>query len=170
MKRHEQSGVSLKHTFVVAFSLMLGGILIWVIQLARSGDPIGYIILTGLGVILVLPVVGLVLYMLMGAVSKLQQSQGAHLDDVKTIYETQRVLRAQNQELARLLLQMQNNPALRHSAGQALLSGQVSATSVPLAPGQVITPEGFVIDGAAFDTLTDEESLSIPASGRGPSD
>ncbi len=164
MNRDEQSYISLKHTFVFAFSLVLGGVLIWIIQLARGGDPIGYVILTGLGVILVLPVVGLVLYMLIGAISKLQQNQVTHLDDVKTIYETQRVLRAQNQELARLLLQIQNNPALRLGSGQAhnseqtLLPGQVSSTPVPLGPGQMITPEGFVIDGAAFDTLTDQEN------------
>ncbi len=162
MKRHEQSRVNVKHTFAFAFALMLGGILIWIIQLARGGDPIGYVILTGLGVILVLPVVGLVLYMLIEAISKLQQSQVTHLDDVKTIYETQRVLRAQNQELARLLLQMQNNPVLL--PGQTCtersrnIGSQETPSPVSLAPGQVITPEGFVIDGAAFDTLTDEKN------------
>ncbi len=154
MKRHEQPGISLKHTFVVAFSLVLGSILIWIIQLARGGDPIGYVILTGLGVILVLQVVGVVLAMLLGAISKLQQNQVTHIDDVKTIYETQRGLRAQDQELARLRLQMQNNPML--SSGQ--VGSQESPSPVPLAPGQVITPEGFVIDGAAFSTLTDEEN------------
>ncbi|MCP4995917.1 MAG: hypothetical protein GY934_19390 [Gammaproteobacteria bacterium] len=154
MKQQEPASLNLKHSLGVSVSLVLGGILIWVIQLARGGEPIGYVILTGLGVILVLPVVGLVLYLLIGAIGKLQRGQST--DDVKTIYETQRVLRAQNQELARLLLQMQNNPGLHNSdSGQ---DSPNSPTLLPLlSPGQVITPEGFVIDGAAFDTLTDEE-------------
>ncbi len=153
MKQQKPAGISIKHTLVVALSLVLGGILIWIIQLARGGEPIGYIILTGLGVILILPVVGWVLYLLIGAIGKLQHGQST--DDVKTIYETQRVLRAQNQELARLLLQIQNNPALRNSSAP---DGSQEIASLPLlGPGQVITPEGFVINGAAFDALTDEE-------------
>ncbi len=155
MKQQEPVRVSLKHTLGFALALVLGGILIWIIQLARGGEPIGYVILTGLGVILVLPVVGLVLYLLIGAIGKLRRGQSS--DDVKTIYETQRVLRAQNQELARLLLQMQNNPALRDGPEQALVPAQEGHSTPLLAPGQVITPEGFVIDGAAFDILTDED-------------
>ena len=83
MKPQEPASLNLKHTLGVSISLVLGGILIWVIQLARSGEPIGYVILTGLGVILVLPVVGLVLYLLIGAIGKLQRGQST--DDVKTI-------------------------------------------------------------------------------------
>ncbi|MCP4407054.1 MAG: hypothetical protein GY807_04710, partial [Gammaproteobacteria bacterium] len=88
-----QTGINIKHTFVVAMALVIGGVIIWVIQLARNGDPIGYIILTGTGVLLALPVVGLVLYMLIIALGKMQQNGGMHLDDIKTMRESQRVLR-----------------------------------------------------------------------------
>ena len=138
--------VSAKHTFAVVLALMIGGLLAWVIQLARQGDPIGYIILTGLGVLVSVPVVGGVLYMLMIALGKIMQPRPT-THEMKTVYETHRVLEAQNRELARLLIQMQRRPALLANPKQP---------AVELGPGQVMTPEGFVIDGTAFDTLEDE--------------
>ncbi len=151
-----QTGINIKHTFVVAMALVIGGVIIWVIQLARNGDPIGYIILTGTGVLLALPVVGLVLYMLIIALGKMQQNGGMHIDDIKTIRESQRVLRDQNRELARLLLQVQNNPMLMSGpqSGQ-----QEQPAQVTLGPGQVMTPEGFVIDGTAFNVLDEDEEI-----------
>ena len=150
----ERTGLNIKHTFVVAMAVVMGGVIIWVIQLARNGDPIGYIILTGAGVLLALPVVGLVLYMLIIAIGKMQHNVGMNIDDIKTMRESHRVLKDQNRELARLLLQMQKNPTLLlpEQAEQ-----QQSPMGVTLLPGQVMTPEGFVIDGTAFSTLDDEE-------------
>ncbi len=151
-----QPGINLKHVFVVSLALVVGGVIIWVIQLARNGDPIGYIILTGAGVLLALPVVGLVLYMLIIALGKMQQNGGIHLDDIKTMRESQRVLRDQNRELARLLLQVQNNPRLMSGpqGGQ-----QEQPAQMTLGPGQVMTPEGFVIDGTVFNMLDEDEEI-----------
>ena len=66
---------------------------------------------------------------------------------MKTIYETHRRLEAQNREMARLLTQIQRNPDLLTNPGQP---------SVELGPGHVLTSDGFVIDGTAFDALEDE--------------
>jgi uncharacterized protein (DUF58 family) len=148
MEHKEPSRISAKHTLAVMAALIGGGVLIWIIQLARQGDPIGYIILTGLGVLASLPVVGGVLYMLIVAAGSLRAVPGpATSQELKTVYETHRVLEAQNRELARMLTQLQRNPALLTSPEQAV---------VELSPGQFRTSEGFIIDGAAFDTLENE--------------
>ena len=138
--------LSAKHTLAVMLALIGGGLLVWIIQLARQGDPIGYIILTGLGVLASLPVVGGVLYLLIVAIGKTMQGRPSG-QELKTVYETHRVLEAQNRELARMLTQLQRNPALLTSPEQSTFD---------LGPGQVRTPEGFIIDGTAFDTLEDE--------------
>lgn len=136
-----------KHTLVIALVLALSGILIWIIQLARQGDPVGYIILTGLGMLLALPVTGAVLALLLRSLGRLQPPPR---DDLKSIHEAHRVLRDQNRYLTQLLAQAQKNPAL-------LAGGGVDAAP-SLGPGQVRTPEGFIIDGAAFDVLDDDEA------------
>ena len=146
MEQKQSNRISVKHTLAVMAALIGGGVLIWIIQLARQGDPIGYIILTGLGVLASLPVVGGVLYMLIVAVGKTMQGRPSG-QELKTVYETHRVLEAQNRELARMLTQLQRNPALLTSPEQPTFD---------LGPGQVRTPEGFIIDGTAFDTLEDE--------------
>jgi hypothetical protein len=146
MDRKQSNRLSAKHTLAVMLALIGGGLLVWIIQLARQGDPIGYIILTGLGVLASLPVVGGVLYLLIVAVGKTMQGRPSG-QELKTVYETHRVLEAQNRELARMLTQLQRNPAL--------LTGPEQPT-FDLGPGQVRTPEGFIIDGTAFDTLEDE--------------
>ena len=138
--------LSAKHTLAVMLALIGGGLLVWIIQLARQGDPIGYIILTGLGVLASMPVMGVVLYMLIIAIGKTIQP-GGNRQEMKTIYETHRILEAQNREMARLLSQLQRNPDLLANPGQP---------SVELGPGHVLTSDGFVIDGTAFDTLEDE--------------
>ena len=138
--------LSAKHTLAVMLVLIGGGLLVWIIQLARQGDPVGYIILTGLGVLASLPVVGGVLYLLIVAVGKTMQGRPSG-QELKTVYETHRVLEAQNRELARMLTQLQRNPALLTSPEQSPFD---------LGPGQVRTPEGVIIDGTAFDTLEDE--------------
>ena len=86
------------------------------------------------------------LYILIIAIGKITQVR-PYPNEMKTVYETHRVLEAQNREMARLLTQMQRNPALLANPDQP---------PVELGPGQVMTPEGFVIDGTAFDTLEDE--------------
>jgi hypothetical protein len=139
--------VSARHTLAVMITLVSGGLLIWIIQLARQGDPVGYIILTGLGMLASLPVVGGVLYMLIVAIGKVLQARSAP-SELKTVYDTHRVLEAQNRELARTLNQLQRNPTLLANPDQTAV--------VELRPGQVRTPEGFVIDGTAFDALEDE--------------
>lgn len=146
MNQKPAGGLRAKHTFVIALVLVGGGLLVWMIQLARQGDAIGYIILTGLGVLLSLLVVGLVLYILIMAIGKTTQIR-SYPNEMKTIYETHRVLEAQNREMARLLAQMQRNPTLL---------ADPEKLPVELGPGQVLTPEGFVIDGTAFDTLEEE--------------
>ena len=146
MDQKQSNRLSAKHTLAVMLALIGGGLLIWIIQLARQGDPIGYIILTGLGVLASLPVVGGVLYMLIVAVGKTMQGRPSG-QELKTVYDTHRVLEARNRELARMLTQLQRNPALLTSPEQPTFD---------LGPGQVRTPEGFIIDGTAFDTLEDE--------------
>jgi hypothetical protein len=146
MDQKQSNRLSAKHTLAVMLALIGGGLLVWIIQLARQGDPIGYIILTGLGVLASLPVVGGVLYLLIVAIGKTMQGRPSG-HELKTVYETHRVLEAQNRELARMLTQLQRNPALLTSPEQPTFD---------LGPGQVRTPEGFIIDGTAFDTLEDE--------------
>ena len=146
MDPKQSNRLSAKHTLAVMLALIGGGLLVWIIQLARQGDPIGYIILTGLGVLASLPVVGGVLYLLIVAIGKTMQGRPSG-QELKTVYETHRVLEAQNRELARMLTQLQRNPALLTSPEQPTFD---------LGPGQVRTPEGFIIDGTAFDTLEDE--------------
>jgi len=141
-------GVRARTIFAVVLAVIIGGLLVWIIQLARQGDPIGYIILTGLGVLASMPVMGVVLYMLIMAIGTLRAMQpGGNRQEMKTIYETHRILEAQNREMARLLSQLQRNPDLFANPGQP---------AVELGPGHVLTSDGFVIDGTAFDTLEDE--------------
>jgi hypothetical protein len=153
---HTGQGVSAKHTLVVIVALVSSGLLVWIIQLARAGDPVGYIILTGLGVLLVLPIVGGVLALLINTIGKLQAPPSLPRDDLKAIREAHQVLRAQNQYLTQLLAQAQKNPALLAGA-QSGYSDTIE-TPLTLGPGQVRTPEGFVIDGTAFDTLDDDDN------------
>ena len=146
MDPNTDSGVRTRTIFAVVLAVIIGGLLVWIIQLARQGDPIGYIILTGLGVLTAIPIVGVVLYMLIIAIGNTMQPR-AYSHEMKTIYETHRVLEAQNREMARLLSQVRRNPDLLTSSGQP---------SVDLGPGHVLTSDGFVIDGTAFDALEDE--------------
>jgi hypothetical protein len=147
VNQRQSPRISARHTLAVMITLVSGGLLIWIIQLARQGDPVGYIILTGLGMLASLPVVGGVLYMLIVALGKVLQMRSWPAD-LKTVYNTHRVLEAQNRELARTLNQLQRNPTLLTTGDQPPV--------VELGPGQVRTPEGFVIDGTAFDALEDE--------------
>lgn len=146
MNPKPDGGVRARTIFAVVLAVIIGGLLVWIIQLARQGDPIGYIILTGLGVLASMPVMGVVLYMLIMAIGKTMQP-GGNRQEMKTIYETHRILEAQNREMARLLSQLQRNPDLFTNPGQP---------SVELGPGHVLTSDGFVIDGTAFDALEDE--------------
>jgi len=150
-------GVSPKHTLAIVGALLATGLLVWIIQLARSGDPIGYIILTGLGVLLAMPVTGGVVALLLHAVSKLTvPQQGRARDDLKAIREAHHVLRAQNQYLIDQLKQTQQN--------RTLLSGHETmpeAAPPALGPGQLQTADGFIIDGVAFDTLDDAQHFNL---------
>jgi hypothetical protein len=143
--------MSVKHTAMLSGMVLLTGLLVWIIQLARGGDPIGYIILTGIGVLLALPITGGVLALLISALGKLQpQAQPLSREDLKTIREAHNVLRVQNQYLTRLVNQAGQQPALL--AGP---NGLASETEPLLTPGQMRTADGFIIDGVAFDHLDD---------------
>ncbi len=164
---NKHNGVSAKHTFAITGALLVAGLLVWIIQLARAGDPIGYIILTGLGVLLALPVTGGVLAMLLHAAGKVTTSPNSPTrDDLKSIKEAHQLLQTQHQYLTRLLQQAQQNPALL-SGHTPLVAAEPSVP--PLAPGQLQTADGFIIDGVAFDTLDEthhpfdpEEEYDVP--------
>jgi hypothetical protein len=134
-------GVNPKHTFAVALAVVIGSLFIWIVQLARQGDPVGYIILTGTGVLLTLLVVGVVLRLLLAVSS--QSSGGPGRSDMKHVYDTQRVLAQQNRALADQLRRLQKS--------DPLLSAEPAGPD--LQPGQIMTADGYVIDSQAFDIL-----------------
>lgn len=135
-----------RYTFAITFTLVSGGLFVWIIQLARQGEPVGYIILTGLGMLLALLVCGIVLRLLLMAANR---PSSQPLSDLKTLYDTQRVLSQQNRALLDQLQQLQKQPSL--------LSGRTPRPhDLELEPGQMMTAEGFIIDGTAFDSLDDD--------------
>ncbi|HEX9923290.1 MAG TPA: hypothetical protein VGD99_11575, partial [Anaerolineae bacterium] len=126
-----------RYVFAITLALVSSGLLIWIIQLARQGEPVGYIILTGLGMLLALLVCGLVLRLLLMATNR---SSAQPLSDLKTIYDTQRVLSQQNRALLDQLRQIQKQPSL-------LGGHSPHPNNLELEPGQMMTAEGFIIDG-----------------------
>jgi multisubunit Na+/H+ antiporter MnhG subunit len=167
MDNNQRNGVSAKHTLSITGVLLGAGLLVWIIQLARAGDPVGYIILTGLGVLLALPVTGGVLAMLLHAAGKVTRPPNSPTrDDLKSIREAHQLLQTQHQYLTRLLQQAQQNPALLPGY---TLPVAAEPAAPPLAPGQLQTADGFIIDGVAFDTLDEtrhpfdpEEEYDVP--------
>jgi hypothetical protein len=113
-----------RYAFAITLALVSGGLFIWIIQLARQGEPVGYIILTGLGMLLALLVCGLVLRLLLMAANR---SSAQPLNDLKTIYKSSRPC-----------------------------SAAIHPNNLELEPGQMMTAEGFIIDGTAFDSLDED--------------
>ncbi len=138
----EKRGISAKHTFAVTLAVVIGSLFIWIVQLARQGDPVGYIILTGAGVLLSLLVVGVVLRLVLAGAN---QPPRQH-PEMKTVYDTQRVLAQQNRALLDQLDRLQKNGSLLPA----------ETGGVELQPGQMMTAEGYVIDSAAFEVLEEE--------------
>jgi hypothetical protein len=139
-------GFKARHVFAFSLALVGGGIIIWVIQLARQGDPVGYIILTGGGVLIALIVAGLVIGFVLrqASLADSRRSWRGQTGPLKEMYDSQRVLLQQNQALRRL------------AEGQLPAATQPGQPQNELQPGQLRTAEGYVIDGAAFDELDEE--------------
>ncbi len=74
-----------RHTFAAVAAVGVIGILIWIIELARRGDPVGYIILTGTGMMIFLVVIGLVLRLVITATNQSSRQP----NNLKTMYDTQ---------------------------------------------------------------------------------
>jgi hypothetical protein len=138
-------GFKARHVFALTLALVCGGIIIWIIHLARQGDPVGYIILTGGGVLILLIVAGLVIGFVLrqASLADSRRSLRGQTGPFKEMYDSQRVL-------------LQQNQALRRLAEGQLPATQMVQSQNELQPGQLRTAEGFVIDGAAFDELDEE--------------
>ncbi len=134
-----------RHTFAAILAVGVVGLFVWVIQLARQGDPVGYIILTGTGMLIFLLVTGIVFHLVMS----INQPPRHHSNNLKTIYDTQRVMDRQNRALADQLNQMQ-----KYSAPPAGQAGRHQ--DIELRPGQMMTASGYVIEDTAFDALDEE--------------
>lgn len=152
----------------VALILLVGmGLLAWIIQLARAGDPVGYITLTVLLMLITLLVVGLVLALLMLVFGRWVNRPRFDPGEWQSAHQTQKLMRAQLQDMQYLLLQMQNNPGLAQLASQARHNPALLAAGnewsqpagAPLEPGQLMTADGLIIDGARFDRLDAEREM-----------
>jgi len=145
MEHREKKGVRARHVFALVLALILGLTNIWIIQLARAGDPVGYILLTGEGVLATVLVVGLVIAFTIGQAAKMNNTPAAPRRDLKDLYDTTRLLNQQNKTLRQILEE------------QGMGGRQLAAPQTPLRPGQMLTADGMVIEGAAFDELDEEE-------------
>lgn len=141
---HREKGVRARHVFALALAIIVGLTNIWIIQLARAGDPVGYILLTGEGVLATVLVVGMVIAFTIGQTAKMNNTPPAPRRDLKDMYETTRLLNQQNKTLRQILEE------------QGLGDRQLVAPQTPLRPGQMMTADGMVIEGEAFDGLDEE--------------
>ena len=137
-----ESRLRARHIFALTLALGLVGVLVWVIQLARQNEPVGYIILTGAGILLALLVSGFVVGLVLRLVLSAQPRQA---DNLKTVREVQQLMAQQNRELLRQLQQQR----------AALPAG---APVDDLDPGQLVTREGYVIDSNLFAALDEEKN------------
>jgi len=137
-----KKGGGARYAFAVVLAITLG---LWIIQLARNGEAVGYIILTGEGILVTVLVVGLVIAF---ATKQAVIGNGSPPPrrDLKDLYDTTRLLNQQNKTLRQLLEEHGlDNPQLPASR------------QFPLQPGQMMTADGMVIEGEAFDNLDEEE-------------
>lgn len=145
MEHREKKGVRARHVFAFVLAIILGFTNIWIIQLAREGDPVGYLLLAGEGVLVTVLIVGLVIAFTIGQAAKMNNTPAAPRRDLKDLYETTRLLNQQNKTLRQILEE------------QGLGDRQLAAPQTPLRPGQMMTADGLVIEGEAFDGLDDDE-------------
>jgi hypothetical protein len=145
MEHSEKKGIRARHVFAFMLAVVMGLTNIWIIQLAREGDPVGYMILTFEGVLGTILVVGLVIAFVIGQTAKVNNISGPPRRDLKDLYDTTRLLNQQNKTLRQILEE------------QGLGAPQLMAPQTPLRPGQMMTADGMVIEGQVFDALDDEE-------------
>ena len=140
-----KKGGGARYAFAVVLAITLGLAQIWIIQLARNGEAVGYIILTGEGILVTVLVVGLVIaFATKQAV--ISNASPPPRRELKDMYDTTRLLNQQNKTLRQLLEE------------QGLDNPQLPASrQFPLQPGQMMTADGMVIEGEAFDNLDEEE-------------
>ena len=143
MNPEEKRGIRARHVLVVILGLGATGVLVWIIQLARQGEPVGYMLLTAVVILAALGVFRVMLGFVLRQVVKAQsQPPRQQADLLKDIQMTQRVLAEQNRHLRQL------------AAGRSTPDWPVYERELQL--GQVRTPEGYVINGAVFDGLDEE--------------
>jgi hypothetical protein len=135
-------GFSARHSLAISLGLGLTGVVVWVIQLARWGEPVGYMIITAAIILVSVGVIGFILRQVAKAQSIPPRSQA---DMLKDIQATQKVLADQNRQLRQL------------ADGRGTSGWPVFPQEVELQPGQwQRTPEGHVINAGACDTLDKE--------------
>jgi len=139
----QKKGLRGRHIFAGVLALSVGLTQIWIIQLARGGDPVGYMLLAGEGVLASVLVVGLIIAVTLSQVAKVNRVPASPRRDLKELYETTRLLTQHNKSLRQLLEEQ----------------GEGGGASSPpsLRPGQMMTADGLVIEGEAFDQLDEEE-------------
>ncbi len=148
MEYREKKGVRGRHVLAVMLAIMAGLTNIWIIQMARSGDPVGYMLLAGEGVLASVLVVGLIIAFTIGQMAKMSHTagnaSGRSRSELKDLYDTTRLLNQQNKTLRQLLEE------------QGMGDPQLPASHT-LQPGQMMTAEGEVIESRAFDVLDEDE-------------
>ncbi len=140
----QKNKTSVKHTFAIMSVLTMAGLFIWIVQLARQGELVGYVILIGVGATAFILIIALAFRILMEGVGTVMVGRSTSPNGgqiMKTIRDTNAVLAGQNRELAR---------RLEHT-------GPAAVTHSPqLGPGQVMTASGFVIEADDFNVLDNE--------------
>ncbi|GAB4446060.1 MAG: hypothetical protein Kow0031_28660 [Anaerolineae bacterium] len=158
MDNERRNRNNLPYVLTVTTVLSVLGLIVWIIQLARSGDMIGNTILTVLLMLLALPVLTGALVLMMWAFGRwINRSQNDN--DWQVARQSQKLMMAQIQDLQNMLLQMQRHPELAQVLAQArhnpalLTAGSPPTVAPAMQPGQMMTAEGFVVDGARFNVL-----------------
>ena len=72
MNPEEKRGIRARYVLVVILGLGATGVLVWVIQLARQGEPVGYMLLTTVVILAALGVFGVMLGFVLRQVVKAQ--------------------------------------------------------------------------------------------------
>jgi hypothetical protein len=148
MEHREKRGIRGRHVFGLALAIVMGLTNIWVIQLARNGEMVGYLLLALEIILATVVVVGLVISFAIGQAAKVSaaagNSSGRSRSELKDLYDTMRLLNQQNKTLRQLLEE------------QGLGDPQLPAPHT-LQPGQMMTADGTVIESKAFDVLDDDE-------------
>jgi hypothetical protein len=139
----EKRGFSARHSLSITLGLGLTGVAVWVIQLARWGEPVGYMLITAAIILVSVGVIGFSIGFILRQVARAQsQPPRSQADMLKDIQATQRLLADDNKRLRQLA----------ESRGAA--GWPVFPQAVELQPGQwQRTPEGHIINTGAFDTL-----------------